>query len=216
MNRTEQNKINLIIENQYFGSINYINTLFRYSNIKIEQYETYQKMSFRNRCVVVGSNGPVNLSVPLEKGRNQKQLMKDVKISHSGNWQVQHLRTIESCYSRSPYFEFYRDGVWALLQNQDIFLLDRNLAILEWLQKTLKFTGEISLTDIYLKLYPPEVTDRRNVFLPKNFQDSPMSFRYTQVFEDRLGFVPNLCILDLLFCCGPEAKFLLEANKLTF
>ena len=94
----------LIIDNQYFGTINYIKILFQFSNIKIEQYESYQKMSFRNRCMVAGSNGVVHLSVPLEKGRGQKELMKDVRISHSANWQVQHWRTIESFYSRSPIF----------------------------------------------------------------------------------------------------------------
>ncbi len=211
----EKNNTYLIIENQYFGSINYICTLFQFSNIKIEQYESYQKMSFRNRCMVVGSNGVVNLSVPLEKGRNQKQLMKDVRISYSGNWQAQHLRTIESCYSRSPFFEFYRDGVWTLLQKQELFLLDLNLAILEWLKKVMKFPGTISLTETYLKEYPSGIADRRNTILPKNFQAWPMPFRYTQVFEDRVGFLPNLSILDLLFCCGPEARTLLEGNILT-
>jgi hypothetical protein len=190
--------------------------LFLYTNIKIEQYDNYQKMSFRNRCVVVGSNGPVNLSVPLEKGRNQKQLMKEVRISYSDNWQVQHLRTLESCYSRSPFFEYYRDGVWALLQKQPVFLLDQNMAILEWLQKTLKLPGTISLTDSYLKEYPPEIADRRNTILPKKMQDSPFPVTYTQVFEDRLGFIPNLGILDMLFCCGPNTKTILKDNKLTF
>ena len=206
----------LITENQYFGSINYINTLFRYSNIVIEQYESYQKMSFRNRCVVGGSNGLVHLSVPLENGRNQRQLMKDVRISYAGRWQAEHLRTIESCYSRSPFFEFYRDGVWELLQKRQVFLLDLNLSILGWLQKILQYTGTISLTDTYCREYPPQVADIRNHFLPKNFQDDPMPFSYTQVFGDRIGFQPNLSILDLLFCCGPEAKNLLKDNKLTF
>ena len=205
----------LTIDNQYFGSINYINTLFQFSNIQIEQYESYQKMSFRNRCMVVGSNGVVNLSVPLEKGRNQKQLMKDVRISYSGNWQAQHLRTIESCYSRSPFFEFYRDAVWGLLEKKEIFLLDQNLKILDWLKKVLKLTGSISKTDEYLKNYPAGVVDLRNRFLPKNQMTEPMGFRYTQVFEDRIGFINNLCILDLLFNCGPEAKTLLRDNILT-
>ncbi|MDB5211387.1 MAG: hypothetical protein JWQ30_2214, partial [Sediminibacterium sp.] len=196
----------LIIDIQYFGTINYINTLFQFSNIKIEQYESYQKMSFRNRCMVAGSNGLVNLSVPLEKGRGQKELMKDVRISHSANWQVQHWRTIESCYSRSPFFEFYRDAVWGLLEKKETFLLDLNLSILEWLKSVLKMQYSLCLTDTYVKEYPPEVTDLRNTEFPKNYQNSPRDLRYTQVFEDRIGFVPNISILDLIFCCGPSAK----------
>jgi hypothetical protein len=172
-------------------------------------------MSFRNRSVVAGSNGVVDLSVPLENGRNQRQLMKDVKISHLANWQVQHFRTIESCYSRSPYFEFYRDEVWELLQKKQTFLLDMNLEILNWLKKVLKFTGEISLTGGYEKNCPENMEDLRNRFLPKNRLEQNAGFKYIQVFEDRIGFQSNLSILDLLFCCGPETRNLLQDNKLT-
>ncbi|MEO8174638.1 MAG: WbqC family protein [Sediminibacterium sp.] len=201
---TKYNKIDqLTVDIQYFGTISYIKTLFQYSNIKIEQYESYQKMSFRNRCMVAGSNGVVNLSVPLEKGRGQKELTKDVRISHSTNWQVQHLRTIESCYSRSPFFEYYRDGVRGLLEKKETFLLDMNMRILYWLQNILKFRGEVLLTDTYLKSYPAGTNDLRNTMVPKKYQQEATDLRYTQVFEDRIGFVPNLCILDLLFCCGP-------------
>ena len=206
----------LLIDIQYFGTISYINTLFQNSNIIIEQYESFQKMSFRNRCVVAGSNGLINLSVPLEKGRGQKELIKDVRISHSTNWRQQHLRTIESCYSRSPFFEFYRDGIWKLLEKPETFLLDQNLKILEWLKKLFKYKGMISVTEEYLKKHSQEIIDKRNVFLPKNQLTDPFPIRYIQVFEDRIGFVPNLCILDLLFCTGPEAGSLLADNKLTF
>ena len=206
----------LLIDIQYFGTINYINTLFQNSNIIIEQYESFQKMSFRNRCVVAGSNGLINLSVPLEKGRGQKELMKDVRISHSTNWRQQHLRTIESCYSRSPFFEFYRDTVWKLLEKPEIYLLDQNLKILQWLKKVFKYKVDISVTEEYLKNYPEDMIDKRNYFLPKNQLTDPFTIRYTQVFEDRIGFIPNLSILDLLFCSGPEAISILADNKLTF
>lgn len=162
------NNKSLIIDNQYFGTINYYKVLFQFSDIKIEQYESYQKMSFRNRCMVAGSNGVVVLSVPLEKGRGQRELVKDVRISYSGNWRVQHWRTIESCYSRAPFFEFYRDGVSDLLQKEETFLLDLNLQILSWLKKVLKFSAVINRTTDYVKTAPEGVTDLRNRFLPKN------------------------------------------------
>ncbi len=205
----------LLIENQYFPCITYINTLFKYSNIIIEQYESYQKMSFRNRCELVGSNGLFNLSVPLEHGRNQRQLMKEVKISYQTNWQTQHLRTLESCYSRSPFFEFYRDGVWELINKREDFLLDKNLAILNWLQKTLKIQGDISLSTDFHHEIPLDMVDFRGRFLPKNSRSHKPSLKYTQVFEDRIGFVPNLSILDLLFCEGPNASKMLKNNILT-
>mgnify|MGYP001794445911 CR=1 FL=1 len=142
--------------------------------------------------------------------------MKCTLVSYCGPWPAEHLRTLESCYSRSPYFEYYREDVLSLIQKQEKYLLDKNMAILEWLNKILKLGGTVSLTDVYRKEYSPDVTDKRNHILPKNFQGQPQPFRYTQVFEDRTGFQPNLCILDLLFCYGPDIKNGLKDNKLTF
>ncbi len=193
--------------------INWINISFQYSNIKIEQYETWQKMSFRNRMVLAGGNGLVNLSVPLEKGRGQRGLIKEVKISHHDNWQQQHWRTIESCYSRSPFFEFYRDGVRDLIFKKQDYLFDLNMDILLWLQKVLKNGSTVSLTETYQKEYLPPNRDLRNYFLPKNYREITGTIQYTQVFEDRIGFQPNLSILDCLFCCGPNAKSLLKDCK---
>lgn len=201
-----------IVEYQYFGAINYINTLFQFSNIEFEVCESFQKMSFRNRMVLAGSNGLVNLSVPLEKGRDQKQLLKDVRISYSLPWQQQHWRTIESCYNRSPFYEYYRDWLEGLYQRRPVFLLDLNREIMEWLVKQLKLTARFGETAVFEPVYPIDITDYRNRWLPRNFQENQPIIRYRQVFEDRIGFQPNLSILDLLFCEGPAARLLLSGN----
>jgi hypothetical protein len=206
---------NLLIEYQYFGSINYINTLFQFSNIEFEVYESFQKMSFRNRMVLAGSNGLVTLSVPLEKGRDQKQPIRDIRISYSLPWQQQHWRTIESCYNRSPFYEFYRDGLERIFISRPVYLLDLNRDIQEWLWKVLKVPANFSETSSYQTQIPEITLDARNRWMPKNFQSDDGSLRYRQVFEDRIGFQPNLSILDLLFCMGPSAHSLLKGNVLS-
>ncbi len=202
----------LVIEYQYFGTINYIKTLFYFSNIKFEVCETFQKMSFRNRMVLAGSNGLVNLSVPLEKGRDQKQLLKDIRISYSLPWQQQHWRTIESCYNRSPFYEYYRDWLQGFYQRRPVFLVDLNREITEWLVRQLKPAATLGETSAFLSSYPAEMADYRNRWLPRNFQDEEAEIRYRQVFEDRIGFQKNLGILDLLFCEGPAGRVLLSGN----
>lgn len=202
----------LIVEYQYFGIVNYIKTLFQFSNINFEVCESFQKMSFRNRMVLAGSNGLVHLSVPLEKGRDQKQLLKDVRISYTLPWQLQHWRTIESCYNRSPFFEYYRDWLEAFYQRRPVFLLDMNRDLMEWLVKQLKPTARFSETTEFLPAYPAEITDYRSKWLPRNFQQSSKNIHYQQVFADRIGFQPNLSILDLLFCEGPNSPNLLSGN----
>lgn len=201
----------ILIDFQYFGSVNWYKLLFQFSNIQFEQYETYQKMSFRNRCMIVGSNGLINLSVPLEKGRSQKLLMKDVKISYSEKWQEQHWRSIYSCYRNSPFFEFYEESLQQLFEVQPTYLIDLNWQNFEWVKKRLKLVAQIERTELYLPEVANNCFDARNLFKPKSYEQVEEIVTYQQVFEDRIGFKPNLCVLDLMFCNGPSSKSLLTS-----
>lgn len=178
-----------------------------YSYVKIEACDSYQKNSFRNRCVIAGSNGLIHLSVPLEKGRDQKAGYRDIKIAYNDNWQVQHWRSITSCYRRAPFFDFYAPGVESLLQKRPVFLFDLNLEIGEWIRKVLKISASVSLTEDYIQDYSADgMADVRGHWRPSNFQNEVADLpRYFQLFEDRLGYQGNLSILDLLFCAGPRA-----------
>src|SRR3984885_3233666 len=113
----------LLSDIQYFPSVIFFKISYNFQHIVFEQYESYQKMSFRNRCRIAGAEGVIDLSIPLVRGRDQKALMKDVRISSDQPWQSQHWKTIVSCYSRSPWFEFYRDEVEGLYKKEGNFLL---------------------------------------------------------------------------------------------
>jgi len=202
-----------IIDNQYFGCINYYKKIVTASTLAILPYDPFQKASFRNRCVVAGSNGLINLSVPVELGRNTRQPMKEVKISYRDHWQLIHLRTLISCYAKAPFFEFYQGWLENFYHKKFTFLLDMNLEILEWTQKMLKLHAAVSLWENGSFEESGADLDCRNHWLPKNFQAENGQVKYVQVFEDRIGFQPNLSILDLLFCTGPDAKKLLIGQQ---
>jgi WbqC-like protein family len=220
--------MNLIVDLQYFPSVILYKNLDKFSNIIFEQYEHYQKMSFRNRCVIAGAAGLINLSIPLVRGRDQKTLLKDVRISDRNRWQDQHWKTIASCYSRSPWFEFYRDGLAGLYGKPFLFLRDWNLACFEWSLNMLRLPLQIGLTEAWQKSYDETGwMDWRGRILPKNVghigrsgdipvpgMGEPLGVEkpiiYHQVFEDRTGFLPGLSILDLLFCEGNRSGALLK------
>ncbi|HMH24553.1 MAG TPA: WbqC family protein [Puia sp.] len=227
--------MNLITDFQYFPTNTLFKNLNKISNIVFEQYEYYQKMSFRNRCQIAGADGIIRLSIPLEHGRDQKTIMKDVRIAARQDWQGQHWKTIVSCYNRSPWFEFYQDELLKLYRRPFTFLMDWDLACFEWSVRTLGLSVKISLTDAFQKDYDEkDWLDLRGAIRPvtigmlkaphepgsgsadhvshvpgPGIVPSPAPappIKYRQVFEERTGFLPNLSILDLLFCEGKNAR----------
>ena len=135
--------------------------------------------------------------------------MKDVRIAAGRSWQAQHWKTIVSCYSRSPWFDYYRDGLQKLFEEPVEWLMDWDLRCLQWSLRALGMDRSILLTDTYQKVYDPaEAVDLRGRLGPKDLEKWTVvegDARYRQVFEERIGFIPNVSILDLLFCEGKEA-----------
>ena len=203
--------MDLIVESQYFASVIFYKISYNFSHIVFEQCESYQKMSFRNRCQIAGAQGVIDLGIPLVGGRGQKGLTRDVRIAGDRSWQAQHWKTIVSCYNRSPWFEYYRDGLETLYGKPVNFLMDWNQECLEWSLGVLGMTKVIQRTSAYREVYMPgEGADWRGRLVPRDrgkwgAQGWPVAPRYHQVFEERIGFTPNLSILDLLFCEGKEA-----------
>ena len=194
----------LITDLQYFSPSIFFFHLSNFKYCVFDQYEHYQKMSFRNRCTILGGNGPIGLTVPLVGGRNQKTVMKDVRILNKEKWQERHWKTITSCYNKSPWFEYFRDDLEKLFLKKHEFLVDLNLSCFYWVTDKLSINTSCSLSDGYVEKYDMNgYLDWRGKLMPSTInQEFPKIERYPQVFEERFGFVPNLSVLDYLFCAG--------------
>ena len=193
-----------IVDNQYLGSVIYYKSLFNSLYVELEVYERHQKSGFSNRCYIAGANGLITLSIPLLKGRNQKNPVNEIEIDNQQKWQKKHWKAIESSYMRSPWFEFYKDDLKAFYEKEYRFLFDLNKDLLVYILKKINWQGELLQTTLYDEK-PVDKTDNRNVVLPKNYLTFPV-IKYPQVFEEKLGFLPNLSIIDLLFCCGKNSN----------
>lgn len=205
--------MSLIIENQCFPCIDYMKKLIVNTHVKIELCESFQKMSFRNRFIISGPNGLQSLTIPIKGGREQKTAIKDVLIDNSTNLKLKHWKSLLSIYSKAPFFEFYEVELRELLFSEEEFLFQFNIKILNWLCNSLKISSIIQFTEDFIVEYKNDV-DCRNHFLPRSFQLNSENWkpRYAQVFEDRIGFQPNLSIIDLLFSEGPNSINLLKQS----
>ena len=204
----------LRIESQYFGSIDYIKQLVNANEVLIDIHEPFKKMSNRNRTSIVSALGPLLLTVPLQNGRDQKKTMKEVEICYQQNWPSKHLKAISSCYKRSPFFEYYEPGLHDLLNTKHQYLIDLNMSLLNWIEKRLKTQFNISKTNELLPFLDPNVNDIRDHSNSKNATQNIVNQVYPQVFMDKIDFIPNASILDLLFCMGPAANIYLKDSSL--
>jgi hypothetical protein len=206
----------LLIELQYLPSTQYFAKLLRHEEVLLEQKEHYRKGSYRNRCYIAGANGVLMLSIPLVKGKNEQQDIRQTRISEEdSSWRNQHWRTIQSAYGNSPFFEYYGDELKAFYQKKYEYLWDFNYDLLLWITKKLQLDVSITLTAEYQAAPSGDTADWRNAIHPKQHkQRADEHFKaayYPQAFEDRHGFLSNLSILDLLFCSGPGAGLILES-----
>lgn len=207
-----------ILEVQYLAPVQYYSKFLLHENIIIEKSEHYCKGSFRNRCMLVMSNGVQQLSIPLEKGKNQQTLISEVKIDNTQKWQQLHWRTIQTAYGSAPFYEHYQDKIKPFYTKEWIYLFDYCIDFQNQILSLLKIKTDINFSEAFIKNYNDlSIKDLRNCIQPKNYNlaDTDSDFKiigYPQVFEDRLGFVSNLSILDLLFCVGPESKFYLNQS----
>jgi len=204
----------VLLSTAYLAPIQYFTKLLRYKDVIIEAHENFVKQTYRNRCVIYGANGDISLTIPVKKFK-EKVIIKDLLIDYSTNWKKLHLKSIESAYKSSPYFEYYFDEIRPFYENNYKFLLDFNSKIQDVIIEQLEMETNTICSEKYLfsdELI--ETDDFREKILPKKIiEDKEFQIhKYNQVFSEKHGFKPNLSIIDLLFNEGPNAINLLLSH----
>lgn len=201
----------ILIELTYLPLVPYTALLGRSEEFCLEQCEHYQKGSYRNRTRIATANGVQELSIPLRRGKNEQQPIREVEIAYEEPWQKKHWRSIETAYRSAPYFDHYAPFFAPFYQQKITTLFDWNLKLLQTFLDCLGWDLELCLTDSFVPIGKPasEYRDLRNHWRAKSGAKRPVAFPdtrpYPQVFQEKHGFLPNLSTLDLLFCVGPEA-----------
>jgi hypothetical protein len=200
-----------LLELHYLPSVAFFTALSNHREVWIEQCENYQKSSYRNRCHIAGANGLLRLSIPLKKGKNEQQSIKEVEIAYEEPWQHQHWSSISSAYGNAPYFEYYAPELAPFFTEPVPCLFEFSNSLLDKLIQLLQLDVHIHYTREYQRAPVAAAKDYRNLIHPR--KSTPFNLTpYPQVFTEKHGFLPNLSILDLLFCTGPQASLLLESN----
>ena len=196
---------NILLSTAYFAPVSYYSRLIEKDTVPvIERHEHYNKQSYRNRCTIYSANGLLDLTVPVVRSVAPKCPVTDVRISYDTPWQKLHYKAIESAYRRSPFYEYYIDDLLPFFNRHDTFLYDFNMKILESTCRMLSIPFRIQESSSYIRS-SPGTEDLRDKIHPKKRNDSFRAQKYVQVFDQKMGFQPDLSIIDLIFNEGPQS-----------
>ena len=214
-NKMIMNK-DIVLSSAYLPPVSYFAMLYSCDKVYIEQHDHYVKQTYRNRCIIASSDGPLSLTIPIEKTCEGKCAMKDIRISEHGNWRHVHLNAFVAAYKQSPFFDYYIDELNLFYCKGYKFLYDFNMDITHWFCEQIDIQLELIPTSEYMQ--GENILDLREAIHPKrNMEDIKQFFMpspYYQVFESKNGFIPDLSIADLLFNMGPESLLVLKNSSI--
>ncbi|MFA4885221.1 MAG: WbqC family protein [Desulfotomaculaceae bacterium] len=182
--------------------------------------------SFTSRVSIKSSGGPVWLTVPV-KGKGDLLPIKDIIMVDTPDWQRKHLKTIENCYAKAPFFKECFPLIKELYQTDDQSLCNFNIKLITNLAQTLTSStctaraSELDVNynsplDYLIKLVKQAGGTKyltgtgkgsaryldEEAFRQEGIEVLYQSFvqpSYPQLWGE---FIPNLSIIDLLFNCG--------------
>ena len=201
--------MDILLHPSYFPSISHFVAMAQSDNITFEMEDNFQKQTNRNRTYIYSPNGIQLLNIPIKHSNLSHQKTKDIKIEPEFDWQKQHFKSLEAAYRSSPFFEYFEDDLLPIFQKKHDFLMDLNFEALEITAKCLRMKFEFDTTTEYFhEIENPQITDFR--YLVNGKKGHSVFETYSQVFDDKHGFLNNLSVLDLLF---NEGKFAMDYLK---
>ncbi len=208
----------VLLHPSYFGPISQWTAIAKADKLIFENEDNYQKQTYRNRMYIYDANGKLTLNIPIKHssslGLNTKghQKYRDVQIENDFDWQIQHWRAFKASYQTSPFFEFYEDDLYPLYHQKYKYLMDFNYHCMDFVAEALQIEWEYDKTIEFI-LKPDDKNNLRGLINAKSNKGF-RNFKYTQVFEEKKGFLPNLCILDLIFNEGNASLDYLMSQEL--
>lgn len=196
----------IILPPAFLPPAGWLAAMFTGVPVFVEVHGNYIRQSIRSRFSIAAANGRLLLSAELQNCRKNHLQYDEVHISERRNWKCHRLKSIASAYAKSPYYQYYHDDFEDLFMADIVELKSFSEHLLTGIFKLMKISPAYSETGQWQAQYPDSLDLRReDVFFSALVQPA-----YTQVFQERHGFLPGLSIIDLLFCKGPASADYLE------
>ena len=187
------------------------------ARLRLEACENYQKQSYRNRCRIYAAGGVESLTLPVvHEGGTSSLPIREIRVDWSRDWLPRMERAIVSAYESSPYFEYYRDSLFDILESRPEKLFDLNISLIHYFLGKIGISADIDFSTEYERPgeTAPGIRDLRGIIHPKRPSILQTEKPYWQVFAAKYGFKSDLSVMDLLFNEGPDSISYLKKFKI--
>ncbi|HLP86292.1 MAG TPA: WbqC family protein [Candidatus Paceibacterota bacterium] len=193
----------------------------------------FKKNYFENRNKIKNKDGWMWLTVPV-KDHSLSAEIKDIEISYNTNWQRKYLNTLQTNYSKSPFFKVYFNKIESIINKKHKLLIDLNLEVLLFLLESFGFNKKIiksselhipqdikNGSDICLEICKSLKADTylsgisgKDYLNLDDFEKVGIKVIFHNfnhpVYDQLWGdFIPGMSSLDALFNLGEKAKELI-------
>ncbi|SOE19550.1 WbqC-like protein family protein [Spirosomataceae bacterium TFI 002] len=197
----------MILTPHFLPCVRYCIEILKFENVELDVNQTYTKQSYRNRAYILGANKVEALIIPVHASSG-KTLMKDVRVDNHSLWQKNQWKTIEAAYRKAPFYEHYDYLFQPSFEKKYNFLNDFLVDNLTSCLTALNVNKTLCLVENSQKELNFDLNAKERVKRDPDYQ----LYEYYQNFGN--VFEPNLSILDMIFCIGPESRSHLEKSLL--
>jgi hypothetical protein len=198
----------------------------------------YTRYLWYNRNKILGPNGPIQLTVPIRRGRPEGMTHAEVLIDHTQNWRQKHWRSIEHAYRMSPHYASYSPALRSIYETEWEHLMELNLAQLrlfnEWLnirtpirlaseypfegekaERALNMSVQLGAHALLFGANGREYADVE-AFAARGVAALFQDYVHPSYSQHRAGpFHPLMSIIDLVFNHGSESRNILLSGNWT-
>lgn len=213
----------------YFGLMHSVDVFVLLDTVQ------FAKRSWQQRNQIKTATGAKWLTVPVLSRGKRDQLISEVELDKSSGFSINHRRSIEFNYSKTPHYIEYSDDLWPLIDNSSPRLVDLTIDLIVHLKTQLKISTQLlrssqlegigNKADLLASICnqiggtkyisPPGSKDYLEVSDAFEKIGVPVQYyqfnhpKYLQPFGD---FLPYMTVIDMLFNCGERSSSLIKES----
>jgi hypothetical protein len=190
--------MDICLDLHYLPSTAYISAAGQAARLWLAVDAPHQPKCHVNSCYIGTSQGVQRLVVPIRRVTRRLDAQQ-VEIDYSTRWRKKHLAALQAAYGKTPYYEEVMDLLAPIISAKSRLLGELQVKLFAFYRNFLPLTEDLNLGSNF---EAARVLDLRG----KLCTTTVLSGR-AKSYHQRFGgdFIPNLSIVDLLFCEGTQA-----------